>query len=79
MIIEKMKLASEEGKTAVEVIADDLLIYITNKIKEDRIKQFTGYLVRIVLENNGFRHVGYGKKAGKNPIFTEGSTYKKIK
>ena len=74
-IVRRMADASDDGRTAVEDIADDLYERFGEAVARPRVKQFIGFLVRQVMERNGYRHRSYGHRIGQNSVFSSGSRY----
>jgi hypothetical protein len=70
-----MRDASDIKKPAAEAIGDELIRRFGNDIKRDRVKQFTGLLIRQVMEKNGYRHTAYGIKADATHVFSKASLY----
>jgi hypothetical protein len=74
-IIQSMIEASDNKRPAAEAIAHALVERFGNDIKQDRVKQFIGYLIRQVMEQNGYSHTAYGQKTKENPVFVKASRY----
>ncbi|MGD0035825.1 MAG: hypothetical protein ABSC53_00850 [Bacteroidota bacterium] len=74
-IVQKMIAASENNRPAAESIANDILQAFGETVRADRVKQFTGYLIRQVLELNGYNHKSYGNETPNNAVFTKASKY----
>jgi hypothetical protein len=70
-----MTNVSDAGRPAVEAIAFELYDRFGEDVKQDRVKQFIGFLTRQVMERNGYRHVRYGRKVKENPVFSTASQY----
>jgi hypothetical protein len=73
--VRQMKEASDAGRPAAEAIAAELYREYGPEIKADRVKQFTGYLIRQVMERNGYIHEAYGMQTHENPVFVKASRY----
>lgn len=72
--IQKMINVSNLNRPAAEGIAHDLF----NKfgiVFVDRVKMCIGYLIKQVMENNGFHWISKGHKLKQNPIFNKASKY----
>lgn len=67
--------ASNQGRPAAEAIADHLFVRFGDSVKKNRVKQFTGLLIRQVMERNGYRHSAYGRKADATHVFSKASLY----
>jgi len=78
-IVYRMKEASDREEPAAGAIGQRLHEAFGDPIKEDRIKQFIGYLIRQVMEDNGYTHHSYGHKTPCNPVFKNASLYAKQK
>ena len=74
-VVAQMENASEHRRPAVEAIAFELALRFGHDVGRDRVKQFIGYLVRQVMERNGYAHESYGHTVRENPVFTKGSRY----
>lgn len=74
-IVRSMTDASDNKRPAAEAIAFILFERFSDDIKQDRVKQFTGFLIRQVMEQNGYRHTAYGRRAKENPVFVSASAY----
>lgn len=75
IIVRSMTDASDHKRPAAEVIASELIRRFGVDIKQDRVKQFIGYLIRQVMEQNGYSHRAYGQKTKENPVFASASVY----
>jgi len=71
-----MEVASELGHPAVAALEDDLLDIAKDAIHEDRVKQMVGFMVRVVLEEEGFIVDKSDVKIGSVPFF-KGTRYKR--
>jgi hypothetical protein len=78
-VVQKMVVASDDSRPAAEVIALDLHQAFGDDIREDRVKQFSGFLILQVMSANGFELKSYGHKTAANTVFTEGATYNRRK
>ena len=74
-IVHLMTNASDNNRPAAEAIASELFERFGDDIKQDRVKQFIGFLIRQVMEQNGYSHTAYGKQTKENPVFVKASTY----
>ena len=74
-IIHAMTDASDNKRPAAEAVASELYQRFGDDIRQDRVKQFIGFLIRQVMERNGYRHKSYGKQTRDNPIFVKASLY----
>jgi hypothetical protein len=59
-VIASMINASDIGSPAAESVATALIHQFGDSIKRDRVKQFIGFLIRQVMERNGYKHTSYG-------------------
>jgi hypothetical protein len=73
--IAAMTDASDNYTPAAESIASTLHARFGDGIRQDRVKQFTGFLIRQVMERNGYRHVAKGQQTRDNPVFFKASLY----
>ena len=74
-VVTQMENASNDRRPAVEGISVELVLRFGHDVGQDRVKQFIGYLVRQVMERNGYAHESYGHTVRENPVFTKGSRY----
>ena len=74
-IVRQMVDSSESGRPAAEAIALHLFERFGDDVTRDRVKQFVGFLIRQVMERNGYVHTEYGKPTPANPVFTVASVY----
>jgi hypothetical protein len=72
--IRTMTRASDEGQTAAEAIAQLLVDRLGMQRNQNRVKQFTGHLIKQVMERRGYRHVG-DRRCTLNPLFTSAARY----
>ena len=72
--IQLMINSSNSNRPAVEGIAQDIFV-IFGEVFEDRVKMCTGFLIRQVMELNGFHWDSKGHQTKQNPIFNKGSKY----
>lgn len=72
--LQQMFNSSNLKSPAVEGIAQDLFNRFGD-VFEDRVKMCTGYLIRQVMELNGYRWLSKGHQTKQNPIFNKGSKY----
>ena len=75
IIVRSMTDASDDKRPAAEAIATELFQRFGDDIKQDRVKQFIGFLIRQVMEKNGYSHTAYGQKTKDNPVFVKASVY----
>jgi hypothetical protein len=75
IIIRSMTNASDEKRPAAEAIASELFDRFGTDITQDRVKQFIGFLIRQVMEQNGYSHTAYGQQTKDNPVFVKASVY----
>jgi len=73
--IVSMTNASDNGIPAPESIASTLFDRFGEGIRQDRVKQFIGFLIRQVMERNGYQHTSYGHPTQDNPVFVKASVY----
>ncbi len=74
-----MVRASDEGRPAAEAIAVTLYDRFGERVKQDRVKQFVGYLIRQVMERHGYQYVDSGIVTRPNPVFSTAATYSRRK
>jgi hypothetical protein len=75
MNMHSMADASDNKRPAAEAIAVELFRRFGDDIRQDRVKQFTGFLIRQVMEQNGYSHRAYGQQTKENPVFVTASVY----
>lgn len=73
--IHSMTDASDNKRPAAEAIASELYQRFGENITQDRVKQFIGFLIRQVMERNGYKHISYGRQTRDNPVFKQASVY----
>ncbi len=66
---------SEGGRPAAEGIADALYRRFGDPVRQDRVKQFMGALIRQVMERHGYVLEVSGVTLRPNPVFTQASRY----
>ncbi|MEP7043719.1 MAG: hypothetical protein ABI843_11695 [Dokdonella sp.] len=75
----RMETASFLERPVVEVLAPHLIDKFGDAIKQDRVKQMTGSMVRQIMESRGYQldrqHVPIPTK--RRLVFSSGSRYKK--
>jgi len=77
---ELMELTSQLGHPAAEGIGDKLLDQFGVGVKEDRVKQATGHMIRHVMEGIGYELVQRSVKCRKKTeVFVYASRYDKVK
>ncbi len=74
-VINSMIEASANKRPAAEAIASELHQRFGDNIRQDRVKQFIGFLIRQVMERNGYKHTSYGQQTQDNPVFVKASLY----
>ena len=74
-IVRSMIDASDNNRSAAEAIASELFERFGDDIRQDRVKQFTGFLIRQVMEQNGYSQTAYGQLTIENPDFVKASVY----
>ncbi len=67
--------ASDVGSPAAESVGVALLEQFGDSIGQDRVKQFIGFLIRQVMERNGYKHTSYGQHTKDNRVFVTASVY----
>jgi len=75
--VAQMMRASDAGRPAVEGIAVRLHERLGDAVAENRVKQFTGLLVRRIMEENGYRFISHNHTCRENPVFSTGSLYER--
>jgi hypothetical protein len=73
--VRSMIEASDNNRPAAEAIATRLFERFGDDIKQDRVKQFIGFLIRQVMERNGYCHKTSGRRTKDNPVFVTASVY----
>ena len=73
--IASMINASDIGSPAAESVAMALFQRFGDGIRQDRVKQFIGFLIRQVMERNGYEHISYGQHTQDNTVFITASVY----
>ncbi|MCK4295291.1 MAG: hypothetical protein KAX28_01375 [Candidatus Marinimicrobia bacterium] len=71
----RMETASELRHPALESVAGRLLKKFGEAIKNDRIKQMTGHMVRQIMESKGFHLDAQNVKVRFGGLFTKASRY----
>jgi hypothetical protein len=75
-VVDRLKIVSEYGITGVEGIPEkDFIAKFGEVVKEDRTKQLVGYLVKQILEREGFELRSRGATIRFGSIFSRGSKY----
>lgn len=75
---DRMELTTQLGHPAAEGIGDKLLEQFGEQVKEDRVKQATGHMIRHIMEELGYQHVQRSVKCRmKKEVYTFASRYKK--
>ena len=74
----RLELTTELGHPAVEGIGDKLLVKFGEKVKEDRMKQAIGHMVRAIMEFHGYDLDKKGVRCRKKTeVFVFAAKYKK--
>lgn len=73
--VARMMQASGARRPAAEAIADELYLRFGNDVTHDRVKQYTGLLIRAAMEANGYVHDRYHCTCKPNPVFKVASCY----
>ena len=76
-IVNRMTSVSDSGKPAAGAIGEWLLYEFGNSVREDRVKQFIGCLIKQVMERQGYILCGKRYPTPDDPLFTSGSIYRK--
>ena len=71
----RMIQASDDEEPAAKAIAAELYRRFGDDVKQDRVKQYTGLLIRRVMEVNGYQHLSKNRPCGDNPVFSVASLY----
>lgn len=77
-MLDKMIEASDAGRPAAEAISEDILQRFGEGVVQNRVKQFTGYLIKQVMESNGFRHDRHGITCRERRVYTRSSSYVRV-
>jgi hypothetical protein len=79
IIWQRLELATELGHPAVEGIGDKLLEKFGEPLRQDRMKQAIGHMVRAIMEANGYILKSKGVKCRKKTeLFVYASCYEKF-
>ena len=76
--------ASNLRRPAVEVLSEDIYNEFVSPISDmtqdevDKWKQFIGYIIRIIMEHNGYIHVARNIDVKYGSLFKKASKYKKV-
>ncbi len=74
----RLELTTQLGHPAVEGIGDKLLDQFGQQIKEDRVKQAIGHMVRAIMEYHGYHLTQKGVRCRKKKeVFVFASRYSK--
>ena len=74
----RMELTSDLGHPAAEGIGDILLKKLGEEVKQDRVKQATGHMIKHVMEQYGYELVQRSVKCRKKTeVFVYASRYEK--
>ncbi len=73
--IRRMAVASDAGRPAAEAVTAQLLDAFGADATQDRVKQYTGLLIRKVMEQHGFRWAKHGVQCQDTRVFSFASTY----
>ena len=74
--ITRLETASELSRPAVADIGEQLLEEFGEDVREDRVKQMIGHMVRQILERRGWVHNQHGVQV-QSVLFTEASSYRR--
>ena len=74
----RLETASELSKPALEALTNRLIPEFGEPVKNDRIKQMVGHMVRQILEPRGFTLSSSNVKVRFNGLFTRASRYERI-
>lgn len=75
-IVQAMIDASDKGQPATGAVGQELANRFDPAVRLFRVKTFIGHLIRLVMENNGYKLSSRPrKKAQANPMFGTGSLY----
>ena len=70
-----MVRASDKEEPAAKAIASELYRRFGDDVRRDRVKQFTGRLIKRVMKANGYTWLSRGHSCGDNPVFSVASRY----
>ena len=73
--VRRMSEASDAGRPAAEAITAQLLETFGHDVARDRVKQYTGLLIRKVMEQHGYLWVRHGVRCEDRRIFSVASAY----
>lgn len=74
----RMETASKLGHPAVEAIGNEMItVFGKKQVKENRVKQMTGHMIRQILEDSGYVIHQQRVRCRKQELFTSGTRYKK--
>ncbi len=73
--VRRMSGASDAGRPAAEAITAQLLDTFGHDVARDRVKQYTGRLIRKVMEQHGYLWVKHGVRCHDRRVFSVASTY----
>lgn len=74
-----LKVTTKLGHPGVEGVGDELLEKFGDKLKEQRMKQMIGHMIRQVMDHHGYEVDSQGLKCRKQQLFSSGTRYKKRK
>jgi hypothetical protein len=70
-----MKTATKFRKPAVAAVSDELLADFGEEIRQDRIKQMIGHMVRQVMESEGYMIHSQNVPVRYGNLFNKGTSY----
>ena len=74
----RMKISTELGHTAAEIVGKKLLEKFGDKVKNDRVKQSTGHMIRYIMKELGYNLVKRNVKCKLSTVFTFASRYETV-
>lgn len=78
LILRDAITATRLRRPVVEALQWELLDKFGDSVREDRMKQMIGHMVRQVMKNNGFVLDQTGVRIPRGPLFTSGARYRRI-
>ena len=72
---EKMVVATRLHRPAVQGVDFELLGHFGQDVRQDRVKQMTGHMVRQIMEDQGYVLDRQNVKCPRSPLFTSASRY----
>ncbi len=73
--VRAMSEASDAGRPAAEAITTQLLGAFGHDVAKDRVKKYTGLLIRRVMERHGYLRDKHGVPCDDTRIYSLASTY----